>query len=1151
MPPPGNGPAVGISVDLELGSTLQRLADLQEAIGTLGRMQSSPWNRNDYHIGPAQGSFAIDNPTPYQTGSPLGQPTSAPTQPGQSSGFSGSVSQVHIAHVQSLTIQTAAQVMVYGAGSGAGGQSTQSGIPASGTAAAPQPTAQQQVTGGQVQAQGATTTTGAPTQTMTPVAGINAPIPGAQPASAGTPAASQAGAQPPSSGFNPDETIMPGQWHKYAYPGWEPPDLSKNPPPPGGGEGVGEMVFGQLRGLAGAFGVHQMVSWMGHMEQIRQRFEYGGGDVRESQRSFEATTSIPLIGPLVSLFTGESYKKGQQVEGYKATQEFMGLSGPIQLMNQTPQLMEQSPLFLSMAQQMAMQGLRMPGSLADRFAQKETLPATPGTPGASSAPDPTTGVPTWTVSNPQYLDPSVREAVLSSYQRVRTSGAVMGTHGFNPINESQVSEPEQLFRVAMAQGDYSAAQALAGLVGPTATDEVREFGGRMLEGQFRSEVGQLTYGREQAKSTRFRQRGNFLSAASYQYDSASYQGEVQRGIETQIAQLDDLENQALGRLDQQGNVIPGTENAALYSAVVQRRAALEAQREQSEGAVFGARLGAAETRFSGYSAMYGGGIAALSAGAQSGFMTGVGSDRRQMISLQEVRFAEQQADAARRYLEEVGATGATGDVLAGAGRARIEAELGLQQQRVQAAQTPVDLSLQMRLSGAQYQAQVLQSVPGAYGNIRGAYREQLGVLEQEAAQIQQQQQQQRDAGQLNPAAQFEYQQRLQQIGVQQAQAFEQLSYGWENRVMSRAINSPGSFNLEGRGFSMMNTVTAGAWNPHFGARQDQLPFFLRMANLARIPVSGLPGVQGLGPGIPGLPEPAGLTGSGDDGFGAYGPAGGYVNAPYGGSTTGGAGPSWPSGGATALPPPASGPSYDPLTPPEVVRDPSTGLPALDAAGFPLTPESAAAGLGTPAAPALPRAPFRFTGGEPTGGQGYGHRGAPHAMPPVSRTGIPAPVAGRHYYRDFDAERSYWGSTTASPTTIDLRVAPDAEHPHGGMIRSANLPGTANLPGMEIIGHDSRDPRYRQPARVPSISPSVDSGSGIQSHSPKFGGGQITEHREEGVHTIRIEFVVRDGNNQLLGSGRKDVNAGSVGAAINSGGLDDLLNHMGIGQATTR
>jgi hypothetical protein len=113
--------------------------------------------------------------------------------------------------------------------------------------------------------------------------------------------------------------------------------------------------------------------------------------------------------------------------------------------------------------------------------------------------------------------------------------------------------------------------------------------------------------------------------------------------------------------------------------------------------------------------------------------------------------------------------------------------------------------------------------------------------------------------------------------MEQVEAMQQLSFGWEGRVASMMVGGAGrQGNLGGRGFNFRSAVLGGVWNPHMGASADQLPGALDFARWGKVGLpSRLAGTQGPFPGaggsdwgvygLPGLPGSSG--GAFDQGWG--------------------------------------------------------------------------------------------------------------------------------------------------------------------------------------------------------------------------------------------------------------------------------------------
>ncbi len=163
-----------------------------------------------------------------------------------------------------------------------------------------------------------------------------------------------------------------------------------------------------------------------------------------------------------------------------------------------------------------------------------------------------------------------------------------------------------------------------------------------------------------------------------------------------------------------------------------------------------------------------------------------------------------------------------------------QAQTGAVAAEVGATQVPFSLGLRQEESRERFGLQALSMFPGQYGSMRALLGKQMGTQEHMAEEITQR----RDAhraqygGHLPEHLEFEYQQQLQQVALQQAGTFNQLSYGWESRLQSQMMGTPGSAAFITPSMSFKAAVGSGVVNPHMGATQEQVPFFLRQAMLA-------------------------------------------------------------------------------------------------------------------------------------------------------------------------------------------------------------------------------------------------------------------------------------------------------------------------------
>jgi hypothetical protein len=250
------------------------------------------------------------------------------------------------------------------------------------------------------------------------------------------------------------------------------------------------------------------------------------------------------------------------------------------------------------------------------------------------------------------------------------------------------------------------------------------------------------------------------------------------------------------------------------------------------------RYGAIQSEIQGSMGIYSGKAGAATA-------RGEGTVATMDLRYGEIAEQDRAIDEQQRHIDKLRAGGA-GPAILRQEEANIE-RMRAQQEQMKAGlggyQAPV--AMRERLSQGEYAANVLQNVPGAYGPSRAILQQQMGLLNEEAADVQKQLKIVRERG-GNPEAEHQLNNQLRSIGTQQLGMFNQLSYGWENRLISRMIGAPGNFNVEARGFALADAVGAGVANPHFGATAGQLPHFMRQAMI--VPQMGrTPGLVGAMP----------------------------------------------------------------------------------------------------------------------------------------------------------------------------------------------------------------------------------------------------------------------------------------------------------------
>lgn len=164
-----------------------------------------------------------------------------------------------------------------------------------------------------------------------------------------------------------------------------------------------------------------------------------------------------------------------------------------------------------------------------------------------------------------------------------------------------------------------------------------------------------------------------------------------------------------------------------------------------------------------------------------------------------------------------------------------QAQTGVAASILNQASVPFAAGEENRYRQAQFTADVLQSLPGAYGNLRGALQGVYTGSQNRVAQLQQMKAQAlegiTDPGQRDEIA-LRFDERIRQETMTGVRAFNQLSYGWEARLISNVMGASGNFSGVGNRFSYMASVLGGVTNPHFGANASQLPFFLEQAGYA-------------------------------------------------------------------------------------------------------------------------------------------------------------------------------------------------------------------------------------------------------------------------------------------------------------------------------
>lgn len=254
-----------------------------------------------------------------------------------------------------------------------------------------------------------------------------------------------------------------------------------------------------------------------------------------------------------------------------------------------------------------------------------------------------------------------------------------------------------------------------------------------------------------------------------------------------------------------------------------------------------------------------------SAQTATGLYGGAGSLEMQPHLMQQVRSAETEAAIQRQLLGDMQRSGAAGPVAIREQEAVVaRSDANAMQLRTGLGNVTMPVQLREQMASAQYASNVMAATPGGYGSWRGAMGQQLGAIDTQMRYMSEYAR----STPLNDEARFRLNEQYRQLGLQGLGVYNELSSGWENRVISMALGMPGNFNMDGRGLSMRDSVLSGVVNPHFGSTRGNLPTFMRYAGLAQLP-SMVPGQRGYD----------GMPGSGVFGFpGLHGELPGYEGA---------------------------------------------------------------------------------------------------------------------------------------------------------------------------------------------------------------------------------------------------------------------------------
>lgn len=623
--------------------------------------------------------------------------------------------------------------------------------------------------------------------------------------------------------------------------------------------------------LLKGYGAYRIASLGAQMAGMGEQFTLSGGDMRSEQLVMNMVRSIPVVGGIFGSVVTPVLEKEITLQATRQIMERMQLTptSSMALGFDEEKGLFASPTLVREAQKWAFSGLQIPGSVGKAFEQPQTLVDEDHFSAATVLRKP----------NPAYIPPELRTMFLGALLRARQSDYAMGTLGYA---SGAGDEPSDLLQASLAAGDFGTATILWSYYGKDVTmpswergedgqyygvqrtlTQEREIQGKILG--HRWEAGRLA--QEAANvGTRIRRASGLgaYSAAAVGYQTAAWLYEREMG--EYDYEIEDV------RAREEGARRSG--NRAAQEGARKRRLELERQKEEARISAQESGIAAVETQRGGEMSEYGSFARRFTDIAGTFQEFGAPAAGRMAFGMSAMEMQRLSAESAVAKAREMAAQGVTGAKLASY---ETEAQGQLSKFVSMAgglASTPIDLRLQRDQSYTNYQISILSQVPGSYGNLRGAIGAQIGFKEQEAAQIMEMREMQRKQGVLTEYADKVYQERLQRVGMEQIGLVNQLSYGWESRLASQMLGTPGSFNVEARGFSWRNAVQRGIVNPHFGATEEQLPFYLQWANLVNLPQ--IPGYKGPYPlpdsrtGVPGINLP-GLAKPGDTsgwGFGS-------------------------------------------------------------------------------------------------------------------------------------------------------------------------------------------------------------------------------------------------------------------------------------------
>ena len=291
----------------------------------------------------------------------------------------------------------------------------------------------------------------------------------------------------------------------------------------------------------------------------------------------------------------------------------------------------------------------------------------------------------------------------------------------------------------------------------------------------------------------------------------------------------------------------GNEAEAQQHEAAEARAQADVPRETSA---------AIESQFATRRSLLGSAETETSFGLQQARFSGAGGEDVATFQQDQVREANERVRLANDTLAMYQKAGFAPDssVIAEKTAAVQAAQGGLLRARQQLSDVTIPTELRERLSQTQFAANVMQSSIGGYGPLRGILQERMSELQEQGGFLNESLRLHGD--EMGAEGRLAVRDKLRGVAQEQLQTFNQLSFGWENRLVSQMFGSSQSYNLEGRGFALHDAVGAGVRDPHFGSTgRSSLPMFLDMAaGLIDVPhQAGLRGpLPGRKPGVMGF-----------------------------------------------------------------------------------------------------------------------------------------------------------------------------------------------------------------------------------------------------------------------------------------------------------